>query len=185
MLQSCISIFICLIFSNFFFDFFIDRLVFLGACCLISLCFFFSHFSFCDRFLDSYHCSWENARYNFYPLKFVETCFVLWPNPPLIYPGECSMFTWKKKFIMLFMDVMSYRYLLSPTDLLLHLNSLLSEWSVHRCKGDVKVSYYYCIVINFPFMSFIIYCTYLSAPTLDESILTSVLLVVLIPFIII
>ena len=36
----------------------IDLLV---ACCLVSMWFFFSHFSFCSQFLVLYHCGWKKC----------------------------------------------------------------------------------------------------------------------------
>ena len=42
--------------SVFWFIFIIDPLVFLVACCLVSTCLFFFHFSFCSWFLVLYCC---------------------------------------------------------------------------------------------------------------------------------
>ena len=54
--------------------------------------------------------------------------------------------------ILLFMDGLFYRHVLSPAFLICHLRLLidfLSGWSVHWCKWGVKIPYYYCIIVNF------------------------------------
>ena len=54
--------------------------------------------------------------------------------------------------ILLFMDGLFYRHVLSPAFLICHLRLLidfLSGWSVHWCKWGVKIPYYYCIIVSF------------------------------------
>ena len=65
--------------------------------------------------------------------------------------------------VLLFLIIMSYKYLLSSPGLMNHLISVfpycfLSEWSVHWCKWDVKVS----LSIS-PFISIDTYFIYLGA----------------------
>ena len=118
----------------------IDLLV---ACCLVSMWFFFSHFSFCSQFLVLYHCGWK---------KCLMACLVVW----YVIDLEHSKHTWKECVFWVFLDVVSCRYQLSPTALVCHLGPLLlywfSAWIICPLMSvDFKVHYYYCIIVSFFF----------------------------------
>ena len=73
------------VFSDLLFDFIVEPVgFFLTLCCLYSTFVLFLSFSW---FLVSCHCDWKRW-YNYYPLKFVEVCFVI---SCMIDPAECFM----------------------------------------------------------------------------------------------
>ena len=82
-----------------------------------------------------------------------------------IYGPGCDL-SWRrfrehlrKRWNSLFWGEMSYRYQLGLACLLCHLKfaffvNFLFSWSVHRCEWGIKVSHYYCVIVNFPIHQF-------------------------------
>ena len=95
---------------------------------------FFTVFS-CNWYLILYHYGQKkNAWCNFNFLKFMKGWFV---TQDLIYPGECFMCTWEKKWILLLLHKMSFRYQLDPSGPKCHLR-LVFPYSIF-CLDDLSV----------------------------------------------
>ena len=128
---------------------------------------FFSHFSSYCWFLVSYHFvrgkkKKKLAWYNFYPFKCFETCFVA---KHVIYSGSHSMHIWKEYAFCYFrMDFLLISFIL--TGLICHLRPLSPYWfSVWMI--------FYCIIVNFPLMSFNICFIYFVASILGTYMLAN------------
>ena len=74
----------------------------------------------------------------------------------------------RRRCILLHLDGMSWRYQWDPSHFMYHLRLvflILFWWSVHWCEWGVKVSYYHCVTVNFPFyvcqcLSYVLRCSY-------------------------
>ena len=75
----------------------------------------------------------------------------------------------RRRYILLHLNGMSSRYPWDPSHLMYHLRRLfpyfLFWWSVHWCEWGVKVSYFYCVTVNFSFyvclcLSYVLRCSY-------------------------
>ena len=99
--------------------------VFLVRCCLVSMCSFSSHFSFCSWFLLAYHSGWGRVLDIIsIPLNLLR--LVLWPS---MWSSWRTFYVHLKRMcILIFVGVMSHRYQLSPTALLCHLRLLFLYW---------------------------------------------------------
>ena len=77
----------------------------------------------------------------------VSRCYLSWRNFHVLL---------RKKWNMLFLDEMPYRYQLGPTGSMYHLKlcfliNFLSGRSVCLCESGIKVLHYYCVTVKFPF----------------------------------
>ena len=82
--------------------------------------------------------------------------FVLWPN--IWSTLEMFHVHFRRKPILLLLNGMFGKHLLSPSGLMCSLRPMfpcwlsVTGWSIHWCKWVIKVPYYYCIAI-YPFES--------------------------------
>ena len=76
-----------------------------------------------------------------------------------------------RRCVLLHLNGMSWRYQGDPFNLIYHYNLYISFpyflfwWSVHWCEWSVKVSYDYCVTVNFSFyvcsfLSYVLRCSY-------------------------
>ena len=126
-LESCVSILICLgVFSDFLFDFFLPCV--LVACCLISTWLCFTQFFFFFAIINSiFSTLWSerNAWYNFYP-PFC--CWGLFCNLVCDLSWRMLHVHFKRICILLFLNVMFCNYQLNATCLLCYLRPLFPYW---------------------------------------------------------
>ena len=106
---------------------------------------FYSFFS-CGWYLILQHCNQKRC------LKWFQfVCFWVYQGrfmaQDVIYPGECSVCTAEKRWILLLLGEIPYRYQLGLTSPMYHLKlcflvNFLSGWYVHWCECGIKVPYY-------------------------------------------